>query len=152
MSISCQVILNPGMTPGQLAALGAALWRWCTRSAGGTGIYRYLDNQALADLIAGRLPVPDPATRPAGQWGVRFGVRDGAFPDRRALIDSLRREIPTAGVEDVLADGTSWTGAETKAAACLTPQRSDGAGRPERCDPAGRRVSGRSTLNPEGSP
>jgi hypothetical protein len=43
------------MTPGQLTALGAALWRWCTRSAGHTGIYRYLDNQALttaeADII-----------------------------------------------------------------------------------------------------
>ena len=52
MSITCDVILQWGATPEQLRALGAALWRWCDRTAGDTGIYQYLDNQALADLIA----------------------------------------------------------------------------------------------------
>ena len=32
------------------------MWRWCIRAAGDTGIYPYLDNQALADLIAGKFP------------------------------------------------------------------------------------------------
>ncbi len=114
MPLHCHVILEPGATPGQLTALGAALWRWCTRAAGGTALYQYLDNQALADLLAGRLPAPDRAAPPAERWGVRFGVRDGAFPDRRAAIDSLRREIPAEGVTDVLAGGASWRAAEAQ--------------------------------------
>jgi hypothetical protein len=108
VSIYCHVILKPSATPGQLARLGAALWRWCTHAAGRAGMYQYLDNQALADLLAGRLPAADPAAPPAERWGARFGVGDGAFRDRQALIDSLRREIPAEGVEDVRADGVSW--------------------------------------------
>jgi len=114
MSIYCHVILKPGATPGQLSALGAALWRWCTGAAGGTGIYQYLDNQALADLIAGQLPAPDRTARPAERRGVRFRVRDGAFRDRRAALDSLRREIPAQGVEEVMADGVSWRAVGSK--------------------------------------
>ena len=109
MSIYCNITLRWGATPDQLTALGTALWRWCTRSAGDAGIYQYLDNQALADLIAGRLPVIDQTTRPAERRGVHFRVRDGAFPDRRAAIDSLRREIPTEGVEDAVVGGVSWS-------------------------------------------
>jgi hypothetical protein len=107
MSVDCTIILKPSATREQLTALGGALWRWCIRAAGGTGVYQYLDNQALADLIAGRLPAPNQTARPAERWGVRFRIRDGAFPDRRAAIDSLRREIPADGVADVLADGGS---------------------------------------------
>jgi hypothetical protein len=108
VSIYCQVILKPSATPGQLTRLGAALWRWCTQAAGRTGMYQYLDNQALADLLAGRLPAADPVASRGEQWGVRFRVGDGAFRDRQALIDSLRRQIPAEGVEDVRADGISW--------------------------------------------
>jgi hypothetical protein len=113
MPIDCRVILKPSATPEQLTALGAALWRWCTGTAGDSGIYQYLDNQALADLLAGQLPAPDRTARPAERWGARFGVRDGAFRDRRAAVDSLRRGIPAAGVEDVLADGVSWKAVES---------------------------------------
>jgi hypothetical protein len=56
MSMNCDIILKWSATPEQLAAVGSALWRWCNRTAGAAGIYRYLDNQALADLIAGKLP------------------------------------------------------------------------------------------------
>jgi len=57
MSVNCDVIMQWSARPQELTALGAALWRWCTREAGGTGIYQFLDNQGLADLIAGKLGV-----------------------------------------------------------------------------------------------
>jgi hypothetical protein len=104
MSINCDVILQWGATPEQLTALGAAWWRWCIRAAGGTAIHQYLDNQALADLIAGRLP----ASSVVDRRGVHFRVRDETSPDRQATIDSLRREIPALGVEDIVIDGMSW--------------------------------------------
>lgn len=115
MSVHCQLILNPAATSGQLAALGAALWRWCIRTAGSAGIYQYLDNQALADLRAGQLPEADQTARLADRWGVRFGVRDGAYRDRQAIVESLRREIPAEGIVGVLADGTSWSPVDSKA-------------------------------------
>jgi hypothetical protein len=108
MPIYCHVIPQGGATPEQLTALGAALWRWCTRTAGAAGIYQYLDNQALADLIAGRLPPSGQPLRQDERRGAHFRVRDGAFRDRRAAIDSLRREVPAGGVEDIVVDGTSW--------------------------------------------
>ena len=104
MSIKCDVILQWGATPEQLAALGAAWWRWCIRAAGGTGLSQYLDNQVLADLIPGRLP----ASSTADRRGVHFRVWDEVSLDRQATIDSLRREIPALGVEDIVIDGTSW--------------------------------------------
>lgn len=104
MSITCDVVLQWSAPPEQLAALGAALWRWCIRTAGNTGIYRYLDNQALADLIAGKLP----ALSQGECRGVHFWVRDEASHDRQVTIDSLRREIPAKGVEDIVVDGKSW--------------------------------------------
>jgi len=108
MSINCDIILQWSATPEQLTALGAALWRWYNRAAGNTGIYQQLDNQALADLIAGKLPASSPTLRQAERGGVHFRVRDEASQDRQATIDSLRREIPTQGVEDIVVDGTSW--------------------------------------------
>jgi hypothetical protein len=114
MSITCDVILQWSATPEQLRALGAALWRWCIRAAGDTGIYQYLDNQALADLVAGKLPAASQTPRPAERRRVRFLVRDKAFPDRPATLDSLRREIPAKGVKDILIDGTSWNVVESK--------------------------------------
>jgi len=104
MSITCDVIVQWNATPGQLNALGAALWRWCIGAAGQTGIYRLLDNQALADVIAGRLP----DSGQAGQAGVHLLVRDEVSLNRRATIDSLRREIPAMGLVDIMVDGASW--------------------------------------------
>ena len=108
MSIHFDVIIQPSATPAQLTALGAALWRWCTRAAGDTGIYRYLDNQPLADLIAGKFPASNLTPRQAGPGGLHFRVRDEASQDRRATVDSLRREIPGQGVADIVVDGKSW--------------------------------------------
>jgi hypothetical protein len=108
MPINCDVILQWNATPAQLSALGAALWRWCSGTAKDTGIYHYLDNQALADLIAGRLPTTTQTPWQAERRGVHFRVRDEASPDRLAAIAGLRREMPAEGIEDILVDGKSW--------------------------------------------
>lgn len=108
MPVNCEVILRWDATPEQLAAVGSALWRWCNRTAGAAGIYQYLDNQALADLIAGQLPETSQTPWQADQRGVGFRVRDETSLDRQATIDSLRREIPPEGVQDVVVDGQSW--------------------------------------------
>jgi hypothetical protein len=108
MSIHCDVFLKWGATPAQLSTLGAALWGWCNHTAGDTGTYQYLDNQALADLIAGKFPAPSRTPR-LGERGVHFRVRDEVSHDRQATIDSLRREIPAQGVEDIVVNGTSWS-------------------------------------------
>ena len=123
MSITCDVIVQWDATPEQLAGLGAALWRWCTRAAGGTGIYQYLDNQALADLIAGKLPVSSQPPPEPGRRGVRFRVRDEGSVDREATIDRLRREMPVKGVEDIVVDGVSWNFVESKGGAPVTVER-----------------------------
>jgi hypothetical protein len=114
MSIECDIILRWGATPDQLTALGGALWRWCTRESGAGGIYQYLDNQALADLVAGKLPASGPSPPQAERWGVHFWVRDEASHDRQSTIDALRREIPTGGVEDIIVAGASWNPAKSK--------------------------------------
>lgn len=108
MSMKCDIILQWGATPEQLTALGAALWQWCNRAAGNTDIYQHLDNQALADLIAGKHPDCSQTPWRADRRGVHFWARDKASDDRQATINSLRRLIPAKGVEDVLVDGTSW--------------------------------------------
>ncbi|MGH7172652.1 MAG: hypothetical protein ACRELG_20415 [Gemmataceae bacterium] len=108
MSMNCDIILQWSATPEELAAVGSALWRWCNRTAGAAGIYQYLDNQALADLIAGKLPEISQISRRADGRGVYFRVGDKTSLDRQATIDSLRREIPTKGVEDIVVDGKSW--------------------------------------------
>src|SRR5262249_13668295 len=104
MSKNCDITLQWSGTPAQLTALGAALWRECTRAAGATGIYQHLDNRTRAALLAGRLPEPSHAAWPPGRQGVRFWVRDEASHDRQATIGSLRREIPAEGVEDIVVD------------------------------------------------
>jgi hypothetical protein len=105
MSINCEVILQWSATPGELTKLGAALWRWGNRAAGDTGIYQFLDNQPLADLIAGKLPVS--SQREGGGIHVKF--RDEASHDRQATVDGLRLQIPAQGVEDILVGGKSGT-------------------------------------------
>ena len=108
MPINCDIILQWNATSGQLRALGAALWRWCSGAAGDTGICQYLDNQALADLLAGGLPASAPGGRNAGLPYVHLEVRGDPARDRAALLESLRRALPGAAIADVRVDGISW--------------------------------------------
>ena len=108
MSIDCDVILQWNANPRELRAVGGALWRWCNGGAGGAGPYQSLDNQAIADLIDGKLPASGRTSRQAERRGVRLRVRDEVSRDRREAIAHLRRELPAAAVEDVVVDGVSW--------------------------------------------
>jgi hypothetical protein len=109
MRTNCDLILRWGATPDQLAALGTTLWGWCTRETGPAGIYQHLDNQALADLLAGQHPGPGQTS-----WGddgrrcSHFHFRGQPGDDRQATIASLRRDLPPGGVEDIVIDGKSW--------------------------------------------
>ena len=116
MPVHHEVILRWDATPEQLSAVGTALWRWCVRAAGDGGLYQYLDDQPLADLIAGTLP----RSSRSDARGVHFRVRDKASPSRRATIDGLRRQMPAQGVEDILIDGVSWNQGESKGGAPVT--------------------------------
>ena len=109
MPTKCDVIVEWNATPQQLTALGTALWRWCVRGVGDRAIYQYLDSQILTDLIAGRFPAAGQVPHPADGPGVQFRVWDRLSNDGGAAIATLRREIPAAGVADVLVNGTSWT-------------------------------------------
>jgi hypothetical protein len=91
------------------------LWRWCLRAAGDTGIYQFLDNEALAELIASQSPV----SGEAGCLAAHSWVRD-VSRDRQESIDSPRRDVPGLGIEDILVDGVSWHGIEAKKTTCLT--------------------------------
>jgi hypothetical protein len=108
MPVTCDVILQPNATPSQLRAVGAALWRWCIRTAGKASIFHYLDNQVLTDLIAGRHPTPNQAIGRDGRRGAHFRARDEVSQDRQTAVDGLRKEMPGEGIVDVLVDGTSW--------------------------------------------
>jgi hypothetical protein len=112
MSLNCDIILQWSATPEQLTALGSALWCWCKRTAGNTGTYKYLDNQALADLIAGKMPASSQPPLHMDRRGVHLQIRDEASQDRQATRDGLRRELPAGGIEDVVVDGTSWNSLE----------------------------------------
>lgn len=101
MSIHFDVILRRNTAPELLAALGAALWHWSSITAGATGIYQYVDNQALADLIAGKVPA-------SSGRGVHFRTWDQTSPNRQAAIDNLRWALPGHWVEDVVVDGKGW--------------------------------------------
>jgi hypothetical protein len=85
-----------------------------TVTAGGAGIYQYLDNQALANLIAGRLPVSSRPPREADWRGVPVRVRDEASRDYQATLDGLRRELRAGGIEDVVVEGISWNSVESE--------------------------------------
>jgi hypothetical protein len=108
MSIACEVIVPWGATPEQLTAVGTALWRWCSRTSGPAGLYRYLDDQALADLIAGRHPGESRAPCPTDGRGVHVWLGDEVSRHRRAAVDRLRQEVPSRLVEDILVAGKSW--------------------------------------------
>ena len=91
------------------------MWRWCGRAAGDTGIYPYLDNQVLADLIEGKQPTSGQTPRQSEQRsdGVHIRVRDAVSHDCQATVDRLRREIPAEGISDIVVAGTGWTLAES---------------------------------------
>jgi hypothetical protein len=114
MSFVCDITLKRNATSAQLAALGAALWRWSSRDPWKPGIYQYLDNQVLADLIAGKEPTSGQSPRQSEQRsdGIHFGLRDTGTYDRQATIDSLRQEIPSEAVADIVVDGASWKGSK----------------------------------------
>lgn len=108
MSIHCDVILRSASTPDELAALGAALWRWYSRAWGDAVLCQSVDSQALADLLAGKRPDPSRSPWLAGRRGIHFRVPAEAYPDRLAIITSLRHDLPPAAVEQVLVDGVGW--------------------------------------------
>ncbi len=108
MSLTCDVIIKWDATPEQLTALGNALWHWCNRTTETASPYQYLDNQALADLIAGKLPVSGQPPLYADRRGVHLRVRVEASQDRQESLDALRRELPVGGIEDVMVEGTIW--------------------------------------------
>ena len=114
MSMNCEVILRWDATPEQHRALGSALWTWCRRNQGGAGIYQYLDNQPLADLLAGRSPHADTLARDEGRPHVLFLVSGDVALNREALLESLRRALPDGGVADVRLNGLSWRSPEVK--------------------------------------
>lgn len=112
MSINCAVTLRWDSTPEQQRALGAALWRWCHRAARSVGMYPYLDNQALADLLAGRLPTSEATGWDAGLPRVQFSVPGDPARDGEATLESLRRAMPGEGVAEVRVDDISGRLAE----------------------------------------
>lgn len=120
MSVPCDIIIQWSATPRQLAALGSALWRWCNRTAGNTSIHQWLDNQPLADLLDGKLPVSNQLPLYSDRRGVHFRVSDRVSPQRQATLDDLRRELPTGGIEDVVVDGISWNSANLAEQADIT--------------------------------
>lgn len=107
MSINCTVILRWDSTPAQRRALGAAVWHWCNGASGNAGMYPYLDNQALADLLAGRQPASESAAWDSGSPRVSFTVPGNPARDGAATLESLRRAMPGEGVAEVRVDGIS---------------------------------------------
>ena len=114
MTTDCDIILQWGATPEQLAALGSALWRWRARRAKDATIYQYLDNQALSDLIAGKLPMSPQTPRESDPVRAHLRFRDESSHGREETIRSLRLEIPAEGVEDIIVDGVSWNVKQSK--------------------------------------
>lgn len=110
MPTECDIILSWDATPGELRAVGAALWRWRTSAEIEADVFQRLDSQALADLIAGVFPGANRTQQRVDGCGVHFSVCNESGLDRRETIDDLRRELPSAGIVDVLIDGASWHG------------------------------------------
>jgi hypothetical protein len=107
MSINCTVILRWDSTPAQQRALGVALWHWCNGASGNAGMYPYLDNQALADLLACRLPASEAAAWDGGLPRVQFSVPGDPARDGEATRESLRRAIPGEGVAEIRVQGSA---------------------------------------------
>ncbi len=107
MSINCAVILRWDSLPEQQRALGAALWRWCHKATRSAGMYPYLDNQAFADLLAGRLPTSAVTAWDAGMPRVQFTVPGDPARDGEETLESLRRAIPGEGIAEIRVDGVN---------------------------------------------
>ena len=130
MAIECDIILSWDATPGELRAVGAALWRWRTSTEVEADVFPRLDSQTRADLIAGVFPGANRTQQRFDGCGVHFSVCNESAPDRREPIEDLRRELPSAGIEDVLIDSTRWHGvAAVESADAPEP----GAGRTRAC-------------------
>lgn len=115
MAVSCEIVLRWDATSEQRKALGAALWEWCNRVAEKDGIYQYLDNQGLADLVAGRSPAPGPEGTDRGKPQVRFLVRGNPARDGEAVLQSLRRALPKEGIANVRVEGQNGSQAPLQA-------------------------------------
>lgn len=109
MSINCHIIVRSGATAEELITLGTALWRWYSRSCGDAVLCQSLDNQGLADLLAGRLPTLCWTPRFAGRRFVHLRVPGWAYRDRAATLASLRGELPPGRFEEFVIDGERWT-------------------------------------------
>ena len=70
-------------------------------------MYPYLDNQAFADLLVGRLPAPGVWTEQAGLPRVQFSIPGDSGRDRAAMLESLRRLLPNQAVAEVRVEGIS---------------------------------------------
>ncbi len=114
MSINCEVTLRWDATPEQQRALGRALWAWCNRAARGAGDYQYLDNQGLADLLAGTLPAAALRAGDGSPPRALFSVPGDSSRDREAVLESLRKAIPVGGIAGVRVDGLGWRPAEVR--------------------------------------
>jgi hypothetical protein len=112
MAIDCEFFLLSDMLPARRRALGSALWAWCTDAVGGGSNYQYLDNQGLADLVAGHFPSSHTITEGVRLPYVFFTVPGDPIRDREATLFSLRRTITEVGLADVRVGGKSWLGAE----------------------------------------
>ena len=75
-------------------------------------MYPYLDNQALADLLAGRLPASGATGWDAGLPRVQFTVPCDPARDGEATLESLRRAILGEGVAEIRVEGISGLRAE----------------------------------------
>jgi hypothetical protein len=108
MYINCEVILRWDATPTQYRALGAALWTWCSQTAGANGISQYLNNQPLADLLAGRLPHARALAGDACLPRFLFLVSADGAHDHGPMLETLRRALPVEAIADLRIDGLSW--------------------------------------------
>jgi hypothetical protein len=70
-------------------------------------MYPYLDNQALADLLAGRLPSSRATGWDAGLPCVQFTVPGDPARYGETTLESLRRAIPGEGVAEIRVEGGS---------------------------------------------
>src|SRR5579884_531915 len=108
MTINCEVFLRWDATAGEQRALGAALWGWCTSAAGEASIYPHLDNQGLADLLAGRLPAPGPLAPDGRLPYVQLAVPGDPARDQAAVLEGLRGALPKEGLAGIRVQGLSW--------------------------------------------
>ena len=104
MFIRCAVFPRPNSTPRQLQRLGEALRRWCRRESKIGGMVLPSNQDGIEALRRGTLPPADSQGRPV----VVLTIRGGKHFSRKAIIDSLRRDLPANLIGDALVKGKSW--------------------------------------------